>query len=103
MEVSWPSSRYRQACPSQAPTLCPGFLQLGELCPGLFENRNIGVGIFPEREEVVISRPCLGPFSSLCQCPSQFQARPRPDRVGEQAARSIKNLLKFGGGFGRPI
>ena len=50
-------------------------MQLGVLGLGLLVNGNIGVGIFPEGEEIVVGRFRLGTFachrahSRRCRCP----------------------------------
>jgi hypothetical protein len=43
-------------------------LQLRVLCFGLLEDWDVRVGIFPERKEVLIGRPCLTGFSAHGVC-----------------------------------
>src|SRR5208282_2379743 len=49
-------------------------VQLRVLCLGLFENGNIRVGVFPEREEVLIGSASSGCFVLHGVCTGQSEA-----------------------------
>ena len=38
-------------------------LQHGVFCFGFFQDRDVRVGVFPEREEILVGSPCLGLIS----------------------------------------
>jgi len=51
---------HRTGFGARAETLAPTLLQLGVLCFRLFQHRNVRIGVFPQREEVLISRASAG-------------------------------------------
>ena len=54
-------------------------LQLGVLRLGLLEDRDVGVGVFPQREEILIGRLGLGGVAREYICPSQLKVCQRPN------------------------
>ena len=76
----------------------PRSLELREFRLGLFEDRDVRVGIFPESEELLISKLCLGAYPRQSERPAKFQPCERTDGLTPDDAGVIENLLKLGGG-----
>src|ERR1022692_3808157 len=70
---------------------------------GLLEDRDVGVGVFPEAEEILVGSLCLAPISRQSERPAQLQARQCAYGIGENDARVVEDLLELRGGFGAPM
>src|ERR1700750_646461 len=53
----------------------PQSLELRILCLGLLQQWNVGVGVFPNGEEILIGRFCLGLISRQRVRPTQVEMR----------------------------
>jgi hypothetical protein len=74
-------------------------LQLGVFPFRFFENRNIGIGIFPQGEEILIGGPRLEPVSRHGIGRAQLQMRQRADRIPGYDPSVVENLLELGGRY----
>ena len=77
--------------------------QFGVFRPGLVDDWQVGVGIFPDRENILVSSVSFGRVAGVGENPSQLQARHRAYGVGHNDARVIQELLEFHRGFGFPL
>src|SRR4029077_2366092 len=83
-------------------------LQLRVLRLGLLQDGNVGVGVFPEREEIFVSseRPDAGSIGIRALRSSRLQGIGASDAQMRQRSRPairdnaavVENLLKLGGG-----
>lgn len=84
--------------------LSQALLQLRVFCPGLFQHGDIGVGVFPEGEEVLIGGECsraggVGVITLSGSClrgvrtrQTQTQSIPEPRRCWETGPRLLWSL-----------
>ena len=77
---------------------CPQLLQLGILRFSLLQDGDIGIGIFPEGEEILISRARSGQVMRKRAGPTQAEMSQRNQREVYDQAGVIENPLKFRGG-----
>src|ERR1700675_968585 len=85
-----------------------GLLQLCVLCLRFLQHRDVGIGVFPEREETLVSgeRPDTGGIGVRALRGSRLQGvgtshpqmRQRSSPAIPDNAAMIENLLKFRGG-----
>src|SRR5258708_27539111 len=73
--------------------------QLGEFGFGLLKNRDVGVGVLPERQEILVGSLCLGLIAQQSESSAQLQMRQSAHRIGANNGAVIENLLKFRRGF----
>ena len=76
-----------------------GLLQLRILRLGFFQNRDVGVGVFPEREEILIGS--LG-FSGVALHgigSADLEMRECPDGFVEHNSAMVEDFLELGSGF----
>src|SRR5215469_13428522 len=64
---------------------------------GLFENRNVLVGVFPEREEVLIGGLCLGGVALQHISATEAEMGKRTDRLVQDESAMVEDLLELGG------
>ena len=69
-------------------------------CSGLFEDGDLGVGVFPERKEILIGRFRFGLITPKCVSSTQLQVRHCADGIADYDPAVIENFLEFPGGFG---
>ena len=74
-------------------------LQLGILGFGLLQDGDVGVGVFPECQEVFVGIFRSAPVSRQRVRPAQLQVRQRPDRIAKDDPAVIENFLEFGDGI----
>jgi hypothetical protein len=74
-------------------------LQLGVFRLGLLEDRDVGVGVFPEIEEILVGSLGLGLVPRQNERSAALQVRQRADGIGGDDPAMIENFLKLGGGF----
>ena len=67
---------------------------------GLLEDRDVGVGVFPECEEILVGSLCLGLISRQSERSAELQVRQCADGIADHDPAVIENLLEFRGGFG---
>src|ERR1700730_8920863 len=80
----------RSGC-AEAPLLQPGVLRLR-----LHQNRNVGVGVFPEREEILVGSLRLDLVCRQSESSAQLQVRQCTDGIRAHDATMIEKLLKLG-------
>ena len=68
------------------------------LSSGLLQDGNIRVGIFPGIKKIFIGGVSLGCVALLFVGTSEPEMGERSDRLVEDKAGPLKNLVKFGGG-----
>ena len=78
-------------------------LQLRILRFGLLENGDVGVGVFPECEEVPICRLCFGGVALQSVSASQLEMGQCADTFVENDSAMVKNFLEFGHSFAAPV
>ena len=61
---------------------------------------DVGVGVFPQREEILVGRLGLGRSPDNSEGSAQLQVRQRADRIADHDPAVIENLLELRGGFG---
>jgi hypothetical protein len=71
-----------------------GLLQFGVLCLCLFEDGDGGVGVLPQREEILIRGARLGRVAYHCIRPAEAKTRQRADDEISHHARMIDDQLK---------
>src|ERR1039457_2081358 len=76
-------------------SLHPGVFPLG-----LLEDRDVGVGVFPDVEEILVGSLCLGLVSRQNEGSAKLQMRHCAYGIADNDPAVIENLLKFRGGFG---
>src|SRR5215208_5519051 len=74
-------------------------LQTRVLCLRLHQNRNVGIGVFPEREEISVRTLCLDLVPRESECSSQLEVCQRTNRIRAYDPAMIEDLLKLGGRF----
>jgi hypothetical protein len=74
-------------------------LQLRVLRIGLFQDRNVGVGVFPEGEEVLIGGFCFGGVALHGIRSTQLEMSQYADGIPDHYSEMIQNFLKFPGGL----
>src|SRR5205823_7573988 len=57
-------------------------LQFGVFRLGLLKNRDVGVGVLPERQEILVSSLCLGLIAQQSESSAQLQMRQSAHRIG---------------------
>src|SRR6266581_907759 len=83
-----------------AKLVIPRSLQLGVFRLGLLKDRDVGVGVFPKGEEILVGGLCPGLISRQSQRSAQLQMRQCAYRVGTDDAAVVENFLEFRSGFG---
>src|SRR5215471_17921411 len=86
-------------CVNSAAAAIPMSLQPGVFRLGLLENRDVGVGILPNGQEILIGTPGLDSVARNNVRSAQLQVRQGAYRIGEHDAAVIEDLLKFRGGL----
>src|ERR1700739_4866265 len=76
-----------------------GLLRPRVLRPGLSQDRNVWVGVFPKRKELLIGGSCLSHITREYVGSAQLQMRQGADGVAENNATVIENLLKLSRGI----
>src|SRR6516164_824666 len=74
-------------------------VQLRILGFGLLVDRGIGVGILPERQEILIRRFGFRSVPLYHVSPCETEVRQRSRRVDEKVSAILNDLLKLGSGF----
>ena len=95
-----PSGFRRRNSSGIFPTPLAELRQLGVFRFGLLEDRDVGVGVFPEGEEILVGSLCLGLFSRHSERSAELQARHCTYGIADNDPAVIKNFLEFRGGFG---
>ena len=75
-------------------------LQLGVFRLRLREDRDVGVGVFPEREEILVGSLRLDRISRQRERSAQLQVRQCADGIAGNDPAMIENFLEFRSGFG---
>src|ERR1700722_6710871 len=75
-------------------------VQLRILRPGLLQYRDVGVGVSPERKEILVGNLCLGLVSRQHVGSAQLQVCQCADGIADHGPAVIKNFLEFDDGFG---
>src|ERR1700722_15986208 len=75
-------------------------VQLRILRLGLLQYRDVGVGVSPERKEILVGNLCLGLVSRQHVGSAQLQVCQRADGVADHGPAVIKNFLEFDDSFG---
>jgi len=75
-------------------------LQLGVLRLGFFQDGDVGVGVFPEREEVLVGALCLRSVASHGVSTSKTEMGECSQWGVDNDFSVIEKLLEFGGGGG---
>src|SRR6516164_6615456 len=96
--VSRRRSRCRKRRLASGSTKSP-LLEFGEFGPGSLENRDIGVGVLPEGEKVLVRLPSLVVVSKQRVGPAQLQMRERTHGIVDHYAAMVENALEFGCGL----
>src|SRR5438552_238370 len=78
-------------------------LQLRVLCLGLLQDEDVGVGVFPEREEVLVCVLCFGCVAVHCVGSSKLKMRERAQREVHHETRTVENLLELSRGVVAPM
>src|ERR1700683_1052218 len=74
----------------------PRLLQLRELRPGFLQYGDVGSGIFPESEEILIGGLGLGGVTREHICAGEAEMRQRAKREVDNDAAVVEELLKLG-------
>src|ERR1035438_346943 len=74
-----------------------GFLlhQPGVFRFGLLEDRDVGVSVFPEAEEILVSSLCLDLVARDSERSTELQVRQCADGIADYDPAVIENLLEF--------
>src|SRR5437588_12145817 len=72
-------------------------LQLRVLRLGFFQDGDVGVGVFPKGEEVLVGRFCLRSVASHGVCTSKTEMGECSQREVDNDASVIEKLLELGG------
>jgi hypothetical protein len=75
-------------------------MQSRVLGPGFFQNRNISIGVFPIREEILVGSPTFRGVAGNCISARKAEARERTYWRVLNYAKVIDNFLKLSGGGG---
>src|ERR1700687_2908773 len=78
---------------------CTGSLQLSVLRLGLLEDGDVGVGVFPEGEEVLVRSFRFGGFALHEFGASETKMRECPDGFVYYNSAMVENFLKLSSGF----
>src|SRR5580658_2754441 len=70
-------------------------LQLRVLRLGFFQDGDVGVGVLPEQEEVLVLGLCFCHIVRQSVSSSEAQMRKRPDEFVLEKSRMVKNLLEL--------
>ena len=62
---------------------------------GLLEDGNVGVGVFPESEKILVTGPRFGGVSGYRVGATETQVCQRADRLIQDNPRMVENLLEF--------
>src|ERR1700683_389075 len=74
-------------------------MEFGEFGFGGLEDGDAGVGIFPEREEILIGGAGFGSVALLRIGASEAEMGESADEVVHDDAEMVEDFLEFGGGF----
>src|SRR5882724_313487 len=66
---------------------------------GLLQDGDVGVGVFPEREEVLVGGAGFGGVAGEGVGASEAQVGQRADDAVQDYAAMVEDFLEFGGGF----
>src|SRR5262249_7219020 len=91
--------RLPSKCVNSAAAAIPISLQHGVFRLGILENLDVGGGILPNGQEILISTPGFDPVCLNNVRSAQLQVRQGAYRIGEHDAAVIEDLLKFRGGL----
>jgi hypothetical protein len=69
----------------------------------LFEDRDVGVGVFPQGERILVGRPLPVLISRQGEGSAQLHVHQCAYRIGAHDPAVIENLLKFGNSFRIPV
>ena len=78
-------------------------LQPGVLRLCLHQNRNVGVGVFPEGEKILVGKLCLDLVARESECSTQLQVCQHTNRIRADDPAMFENLLKLGGRVRIPV
>jgi len=78
-------------------------LQLRVLHLGLLVDGDVGVGVFPEREKILVCRAALRNVALECIGTTQLEVRQRTDRFVEHEPAMVEDFLKLCSGFAAPM
>src|SRR5262245_19413512 len=70
-------------------------LQLRVLCLGFFQDGDVGVGVFPEGEEILVSLASFGLVPQSCVGVSLAEAGERNHRIGGSPGMKIADALEI--------
>src|SRR5580700_5294614 len=65
-----------------------------------FQDGNLGIGVLPKSEEVLVVLASLGDVTLHCISAGHAEMRKHAERVSNHDSAVIHNVLKFPGGFG---
>jgi hypothetical protein len=65
----------------------------------LFQDGDVGVGVFPKREEILIGRFCLGGVALQGVGVGKSTVSQSSDRFVAHNAAMVEDFLELGGGF----
>src|SRR5215831_20908496 len=74
-------------------------LQLRVFCFGLLQDRDVGIGVFPESEEILIRGAGLGCLSLQSVRTTELEVRKSTDWLVQHNSPMIQDFLKLGRGF----
>src|SRR5713226_5109592 len=74
-------------------------LQLRVLCFGLLQDGDVGVGVFPEREEILICRLGFGGVALHGIGSTDLEMRECSNGFVEHNTAMVEDFLELGGGF----
>src|SRR5437868_15325428 len=80
--------------PARRAVLKPS-LQLCVLRLGLLQDGNVGVGVFPERKEVLIGALCFGCVAVHCVGATKLKLRERTQRKIKHDTAMVQKLLEL--------
>src|SRR5215831_9808189 len=78
-------------------------MQLCVLRLGLLEDGDVGVGVLPQCEEMLIGRFCLGAVALHGVGATELQMRECSDGVVEHISAMVENFLELRGGFAASV
>src|SRR5438132_10507214 len=74
-------------------------LKPGVFRPGLLEDRDVGIGVFPEGEEILVGSLRFGLISRESERPAELQVRQWAYGIRAHDTTMIENLLELGRRF----
>src|SRR4051812_19983455 len=74
-------------------------LQPGVFRAGLLEDGDVGVGVLPERQKILVGDLGLGGIAGRHERPAELQVGQRADRIADYDPAVIENPLEFRGCF----